>query len=84
LKRRLLRFGFLSAFSVPRSKDPRPSDARSPTKSTLIERDIALLQRIAERNTLTLHLTITTPIAALARLLQPRAPRPDLRLRTVG
>src|ERR1700678_4578571 len=30
------------------------------TKSTLIERDIALLQRIAERNTLTLHLTITT------------------------
>jgi DNA repair photolyase len=54
------------------------------TKSTLIERDIALLQRIAERNTLTLHLTITTPNAALARLLEPRAPRPDLRLRTVG
>src|SRR5271156_4397804 len=54
------------------------------TKSTLIERDIALLQRIAERNTLTLHLTITTPNAALARLLEPRAPRPDLRLRTVA
>jgi DNA repair photolyase len=54
------------------------------TKSTLIERDIALLQRIAERNTLVLHLTITTPNAALARLLEPRAPRPDLRLRTVS
>ena len=54
------------------------------TKSTLIERDIALLQRIAERNTLTLHLTITTPNIKLARLLEPRAPRPDLRFRTVG
>jgi DNA repair photolyase len=54
------------------------------TKSTLIERDIPLLQKIAERNTLVLHLTITTPNAALARLLEPRAPRPDLRLRTVA
>jgi DNA repair photolyase len=54
------------------------------TKSTLIERDIALLQRVAERNTLVLHLTITTPNVALARLLEPRAPRPDLRLRTVA
>jgi DNA repair photolyase len=54
------------------------------TKSTLIERDISLLQRVAERNTLVLHLTITTPNAALARLLEPRAPRPDLRLRTVA
>ena len=54
------------------------------TKSTLIERDIPLLQRIAERNTLVLHLTITTPNVALARLLEPRAPRPDLRLRTVA
>jgi DNA repair photolyase len=53
------------------------------TKSTLIERDIPLLQRIAERNTLILHVTITTPRAELARLLEPRAPRPDLRLRTV-
>jgi DNA repair photolyase len=54
------------------------------TKSTLIERDIALLQKVAERNTLVLHLTITTPNTALARLLEPRAPRPDLRLRTVA
>ena len=29
------RFAFLSAFSVPRSKHPRPSDARSPAKDSL-------------------------------------------------
>ncbi len=54
------------------------------TKSTLIERDLALLQRIAEKNSLVLHLTITTANASLARLLEPRAPRPDLRFRTVA
>ena len=54
------------------------------TKSTLIERDTDLLRTIAARNTLVLHLTITTDDAELARLLEPRAPRPDLRLRTVS
>ena len=53
------------------------------TKSTLIERDIELLQAIDARNALTLHLTITTTDAALARKLEPRAPRPDLRFATV-
>ena len=53
------------------------------TKSTLIERDIDLLREIARRNTLVLHQTITTPDSTLARLLEPRAPRPDLRFRTV-
>ncbi len=53
------------------------------TKSTLIERDIDLLTTIARRNTLVLHVTITTPDSALARKLEPRAPRPDLRLATV-
>ncbi len=53
------------------------------TKSQLIERDIDLLQEISRRNTLVLHLTITTPDAALARLLEPRAPRPDLRFEAV-
>jgi DNA repair photolyase len=53
------------------------------TKSTLIERDIDLLVQIARQNRLTLHLTITTPDAKLARILEPRAPRPDLRFRTV-
>ena len=53
------------------------------TKSTLIERDIDLLQQIAARNDLTLHITITTHDARLARILEPRAPRPDLRFQTV-
>ena len=53
------------------------------TKSKLIERDIDLLARIGERNKLAVHLTITTTDAALARVLEPRAPRPDLRFEAV-
>ena len=53
------------------------------TKSTLIERDVDLLQAIARRNILTIHITITTVDRALARKLEPRAPRPDLRFQTV-
>lgn len=53
------------------------------TKSHLIERDTDLLQQIAERNTLVVHLTITTVSSRLARMLEPRAPRPDLRFGAV-
>ena len=53
------------------------------TKSRLITRDIDLLTEVARRNHLVVHLTITTPDAALARILEPRAPRPDLRLAAV-
>jgi DNA repair photolyase len=53
------------------------------TKSRLVERDIDLLVEIARRNTLVVHVTITTPDAKLARLLEPRAPRPDLRFQAV-
>jgi len=53
------------------------------TKSTLIERDINVLQQISAKNDLTIHITITTHKAGLARVLEPRAPRPDLRFRTV-
>ena len=53
------------------------------TKSSLIQRDIDLLQQIAERSTLVVHITITTPDVELARKLEPRAPRPDLRFETV-
>jgi DNA repair photolyase len=53
------------------------------TKSNLIARDIDLFQQIAARNTLVLHITITTANAALARKLEPRAPRPDLRFAAV-
>lgn len=54
------------------------------TKSTLITRDLDLLKEIARNNQLTLHVTITTMDAKLARKLEPRAPRPDLRMRTVA
>ncbi len=54
------------------------------TKSTLIERDVDLLKIVAERNKVTVHLTVTTMSARLARVLEPRAPRPDLRIRTVA
>jgi len=53
------------------------------TKSNLITRDIDLLTKIAERNTLVLHITITTVAPSLARMLEPRAPRPDLRFAAV-
>jgi DNA repair photolyase len=53
------------------------------TKSTLVTRDIDLLVEIARRNRLVLHITITTPDVELARKLEPRAPRPDLRFATV-
>jgi DNA repair photolyase len=53
------------------------------TKSSLITRDIDLFQQIAARNTLVLHITITTTDAELARKLEPRAPRPDLRFAAV-
>lgn len=54
------------------------------TKGDLVVRDIPLLREIARRNVLDVNLTITTLDAALARLLEPRAPRPDLRLAAVG
>jgi DNA repair photolyase len=53
------------------------------TKSNQIVRDIDLFQRIAQRSQLSLNITITTLRPRLARLLEPRAPRPDLRLAAV-
>ena len=53
------------------------------TKSALIARDLRYLCKIASNNELTICISITTPDAALARLLEPRAPRPDLRFATV-
>lgn len=53
------------------------------TKSDLIARDTALLCEVAKRNVVYIHMTVTTLDARLARLLEPRAPRPDLRLGAV-
>jgi DNA repair photolyase len=53
------------------------------TKSNQIVRDIDVFKKIAERSELSLNITITTLRARLARLLEPRAPRPDLRIAAV-
>lgn len=53
------------------------------TKSDLILRDAELLRRIAQQNSLHVSLTVTTIDTQLARILEPRAPRPDLRLEAV-
>jgi DNA repair photolyase len=50
------------------------------TKSALVARDIDLLGEIAKRNRLCVNITVTTTDPDLARILEPRAPRPDLRL----
>jgi DNA repair photolyase len=50
------------------------------TKSNLVLRDVEVLQQIAKNNRLFVNITITTLRANLARILEPRAPRPDLRL----
>ena len=53
------------------------------TKSDLVVRDLDLLCEIARANMLSINLTITTLDEKLARLLEPRAPRPELRLSAV-
>ena len=53
------------------------------TKSDLVLRDVALLSAIAKNNHLFVNITVTTLNTGLARLLEPRAPRPDLRLEAV-
>lgn len=53
------------------------------TKSDLITRDLQLLREIAVANSVSVNMTITTLDVSLARLLEPRAPRPDLRLKAV-
>src|SRR5579862_5266007 len=53
------------------------------TKSDLIPRDLDLLKEISRRHYLSIHLSITTTDRDLARLIEPMAPRPDLRLNAV-
>jgi DNA repair photolyase len=53
------------------------------TKSNLIARDVDLLRAVAQNNALSIHVTITTLNVDLARILEPRAPRPDLRMEAV-
>jgi DNA repair photolyase len=53
------------------------------TKSDLVTRDIDVLQEVARRHYLNVSMTVTTVDTDLARLIEPMAPRPDLRLAAV-
>jgi DNA repair photolyase len=53
------------------------------TKSAMIVRDIDLLKEISKQNRIIVNMTVTTTDAELARILEPRAPRPDLRLQAL-
>jgi DNA repair photolyase len=53
------------------------------TKSDYVERDAELIAHVARKNKIRVHLTITTLDERLARLIEPRAPRPELRLKAL-
>lgn len=53
------------------------------TKSDLILRDLDLLKQVSERNELRVNLSLTTSDARLARLLEPKAPQPNRRFKTL-
>lgn len=50
------------------------------TKSNLVLRDVDLLREVSKKNRIVVNVTITTLNTELARMLEPRAPRPDLRM----
>ena len=54
------------------------------TKSALIERDIDLLREINSRSRLCVNFSLITINRRLQRMLEPRAPRPALRLRALA
>jgi len=53
------------------------------TKSNMVTRDTEILRRVREHNRICVNMTVTTVDTELARKLEPRAPRPDLRLEAV-
>jgi len=53
------------------------------SKSNMITRDTEILRKVGEHNRISVSVTITTMDAELARKLEPRAPRPDLRMEAV-
>ena len=82
----------LSARRTPLRNHPRhPRGVRAPPwirhrhchQIKSVVRDAELLREIAQHNRLFVNLTITTVNTELARILEPRAPRPDLRLDAV-
>jgi DNA repair photolyase len=54
------------------------------TKSNLVVRDLDLLKKIADRSELSVNFSLITLNRRLQRILEPRAPRPELRLRAMA
>ncbi len=54
------------------------------TKSDLVARDAGLLRELGKSNEVRVTASITTLDCELARLIEPFAPRPDLRMRAVA
>jgi DNA repair photolyase len=53
------------------------------TRSPLILRDLELLTRLDRKHSISVNVTITTLDPATARRIEPRAPEPEARLRTI-
>jgi len=53
------------------------------TKNHLVTRDIDLLSRLAEKNGVSVNMSVTTLDRKLARNMEPRASTPPLRLRAI-
>ncbi|HWF47823.1 MAG TPA: radical SAM protein [Bryobacteraceae bacterium] len=54
------------------------------TKSNLVARDATLLKNLSVHNEVSVAMTVTTMDRKLARMLEPNAPRPDLRMEAVA
>jgi DNA repair photolyase len=54
------------------------------TKSDLVARDKELFKKLARKNEVGITVTVTTMDCSLARLTEPYAPTPDLRIRAVA
>src|SRR4249920_3562318 len=54
------------------------------TKSPLVTRDIDVLRRINRISSLTVHLSLITLDRDLARMIEPRAPTPEARVRALA
>jgi DNA repair photolyase len=54
------------------------------TKSPLVTRDVDVLRQINERSRLTVHISLITVDREIARILEPRAPTPEARLRAIA
>ncbi|HUP02183.1 MAG TPA: hypothetical protein VM737_11795 [Gemmatimonadota bacterium] len=54
------------------------------TRSNLVTRDLDLLVALADRHRIAVHVMMTTLDRRLSQALEPDAPRPDLRLKTIS